>query len=572
MPKPSKALAAVLVAAILLCWVNLRSDPPWDNFVGEFTDEAQYSANVQYLLKTGRWQIDWLNNLWNTPLYQLTCLISAKLLGGGVAFPRLVAAAAATSCLLAVAWFCLRVWGAAHAAWAVALLALNPLFFALHRSFGPEVQAAAFLCAGYAFALRRTSKAMLLAGLLLALAVLSKLSAAYALPGVFLFLLIDEGTKGRRAALLRALATPLFLIGAAFVFYCITRSDAFRAHRDLQLSISAKALRLPPIQRYWWVYLGTRLLRAPGAWLPIAAIVPWLVRRLDVKPGSAPPDEDKQQANSAGDMDGRAAERLLLCWIVGILVMVLISPENADRRLVYAVFPLCMVVPGALKSPSDGQRPGWTRAGWLLFGSLAAYVSILAALSATCYARYWEHCSQHFGRDIHVSMTLVFILTGAVALAAMLASRRFSSGFRKGWLAVYLALGALSIGSVALRPSYTVLSASRKLSEYVRAGDAFLFWQVHGDHGFVLTLDTEAVPVMIPRWGDSDRSAIPGLYERRAMSATVYRRTPWDWRPLAGVPGAQAPIEEFRLELVPNPLGVCSHSIDVCIYARRDER
>jgi len=38
------------------------------------------------------------------------------------------------------------------------------------------------------------------------------------------------------------------------------------------------------------------------------------------------------------------------------------------------------------------------------------------------------------------------------------------------------------------------------------------------------------------------------------------------------VPGAQAPIEEFRLELVPNPLGVCSHSIDVCIYARRDER
>jgi len=184
-----KAEALIVTFCVGLCWLWLSSDPPWSTVVGEFTDEAFYTVNVQSYLKMGKWRLNWLDQTWSTPLYQLLLLGASYVAGIRYATVKALSALFASATLLSMYAFCRRRFGARHAILSLLFLSFNATFFSVRRTFGCEAVLTAFVAAGYFLLTFENKRAWLAAGALLALAQGVKLSACDAAPGAAFFLL-----------------------------------------------------------------------------------------------------------------------------------------------------------------------------------------------------------------------------------------------------------------------------------------------------------------------------------------------------------------------------------------------
>ncbi len=203
-------IVVVAVATCLLLWVALGP-----HNVGDYYTETDFYggyAEGARLIQAG--QLDPSRYTVVGPVYEL-CLAGVGFVTRDLfAAAELVAVLAACGTL--ILWFGIlaRLAGSGLAFWAVLLLAANPTFFRYGYSvttdaLGTLVQAASL----FVLFLGRRGVAPLWAGILAAVAALTRYNAVYLLPGALVYYACFE--RGRSGSRLRALA--LFLVGFAVV-------------------------------------------------------------------------------------------------------------------------------------------------------------------------------------------------------------------------------------------------------------------------------------------------------------------------------------------------------------------
>ncbi|GEM_PF-2606859 len=560
-----KALLLLVAAGCMSFWLHLRADPPWNNVLGEFTDEANYTGNVQSCVKLGKWSVNWLDNVWACPLYQGALLFVARLVGKADYLSlRIVASGLATVLLAAFALIARRCFGSRGAIWAVALMAANSVFLALYRNFGAETGVVLCLLSGYWFLSGRGIANYALAGLLFCLAIGMKLSGVYGIAGAGIFVLwgLMRRRIGVREAI--AIAAPLALgAGVAMLAWSVKRGD-WEINFQLQRLIS-KRTALSLGERFIRVIVNCHLLRDPGFWIPFALtclwLPDWLVRRL--------PAIWKGQCDERSELLTFA----MLLESAGVVVMCLLNPENVIRRMVFLLVPMCLLFPRCFEREGDESSPG--RLGWSVVACMAVYSGLLAIWSFRCYADYfmlsraWVSKTEFKG-GIAISPFWAIL----PALCLLLSFGRGRKNVRRGVTGAAIVLFAswscLTTGRYIMRPTFTVVEAGRSLREFVRRGDCMWFNLEEGNQGFVLSLENDAVPMFILpnsslEFQRTDRSVTP-----RLLSRTVGRYTTWQWGQWKERKPPPAPIEtELRLiRLVPNPMGVPSHEVAVEVLRR----
>lgn len=215
----------LLIAAgfALLRLVNLRADMPsyvtWSNTL--FTDEGIYARNAGWLVLTGNWYVEGdYNTAINYPIYFVLQVITFKLFGVNFESVRALSAVSALATIGTVWLSVQRRAGNRAAVVTVLLISTNFLFFAFSRYGQADMPMLLLVVLSLAcFLLGNKPPTVFLTGVsgfLLLLALLTKTSAAFAVP--ILFLLVWQQQKNLKARLAHT-AVLISVLGLGFILY-----------------------------------------------------------------------------------------------------------------------------------------------------------------------------------------------------------------------------------------------------------------------------------------------------------------------------------------------------------------
>ncbi|HOX36625.1 MAG TPA: glycosyltransferase family 39 protein [Candidatus Brocadiia bacterium] len=578
-----KACFWATLLGVLFCWAWLRSDPPWDNLIGEFTDEMQYCANAQYLIKLGQWRVNWLDNSWNSPLFQVAAIASMKTFGPTWLSVRALSACFASGVVIVLAEFVRRRMGAKAAIIAVGLLSSNAIFFSVRKSFAPEIMATFFLSLGYFTLTERGGRSSLVAGIALAAAAATKLSAGYAAPGAFIFVLfcLKSGDWKVRDAVLFTI--PWVALGIAAGVGLALEHEAWVAHWKVQSTYFFRS-GTPILSRLRELFISCNPLISPTFWVLHAGGAVCLLKFAARRKGGAVTDNEAQLSHSR-------AELLMLLWTAGIYAASFISFENIERRIIYALVPLTVLnaslISGGIKGLMEGFRGvrsfSKKRKAFLIFGGvlICAYVGLLVGNSALRYFIYFGRCAGDDAASVHAlafpvsvmaALFFFFLILDAAFMQEMITSRfrRFiSAGSLAGsalclCACLYVADAALTVGWRSVHPTYTVAGAVSEVSRLMKPGDCLISSESLDRGAFLLSLDGPAIPILMVE----DAPDIPAGCRPRGAVTTYARRTFWMWHdqtPLLEVASKTRRVKVLEFPLIPNPLGVYTFVVKAMI-------
>jgi tetratricopeptide (TPR) repeat protein len=197
------ARGVVALAAIALGVVAFAAHPIGDHFTeSDFYDYALGGRGIT------RGHLDFSRYGVIGPVYELLMSVPALLGLSSFAFARALSVAAATATLGCWLEILRRRLGDVAGLVGVALLAVNPVFFRYGYSATTDMTAIAFQAASlYALLASRSTRAPWIAGGMAGLAVLTRYSSVYLVPGAALVLALSGGSATtRRSAMLRWIA------------------------------------------------------------------------------------------------------------------------------------------------------------------------------------------------------------------------------------------------------------------------------------------------------------------------------------------------------------------------------
>jgi hypothetical protein len=178
------------------------------------------------------------------PLYELVLALVGSTVGDLFLAGRLISIAAAGGTLLL--WWRLieRRLGPAAAAWSLAFLAANPVFFRYGYSATTDMLATLFQAAALLALLGGTARAAALgAGLLAALAFLTRYNAVYLLPAGLLAIAVGGPPQGRRIRAATLYAAGFLIPVVPWVLHSLARGAgfSFQLHHDIAFEVYAHA-------------------------------------------------------------------------------------------------------------------------------------------------------------------------------------------------------------------------------------------------------------------------------------------------------------------------------------------
>ncbi|HOX36358.1 MAG TPA: hypothetical protein PL033_00095 [Candidatus Brocadiia bacterium] len=563
-----------MCAMIALCWLRLAGDPPWYNLVGEFTDEAFYTANVQCVFKAGRWQAGYLDQSWSSPILQGILLVWGGIFGVGFAAIKGLNALVASFTLIASAWFARKHYGARAAMLLVAALGFNSVFFIVRKTFCPEAFHLLLITTAYFLLLGGRRRDFFLSGLCLALAVGVKLSGFYALPGAGLFVLWKFWRKRMFFADMVVFGLPMAVAFSAYGVTYIIMRDRWAMSIEQQ-ALQINLLRETIATRLFAVFTAAVLTSDLGAMLPAIAAGVWIVRAAIV---------EKSFFNFKDPQPESERVILLLFWILTPVLIGLVNPEYMNRRLLPLLVPLCLLaVLPVPKYPKKGVRMRPRGSGafsasdlWLLMALMHAFYA--AYMMFWClnvnYVFAYHLRFDDFNTPTATDSERLCLLAASAAVGLlvlfaettpnMLLLRRM----RQTGIVLYLGWWLLVSGWCIINPTYTIAEASASLGKYTRRGDMMGFIQSEANQGFVLCMNNDAVPYFVAGNHPEQATARPEGLRLRLLSRTIERRTAWEWQMVPRISefySLKLETAPIFLDLVPMPFGRFSHRIEVVV-------
>ena len=452
-----KILWAVALGFALLRFSALDADPSGLLTPEFFTDEGWYSLNARNQALFGRWVMDQHNvSLVLCPLHTFGLWASYSLLGVSFWSTRIVGALASVLTIGLIGWR-LRKQPLAGAL-AAALVATQPILFALARVAYCESFQLAFVCATWFFATdeRRRSRSWFLCGLFAGLAVLAKASALYApmlaLAGPFLWSAGE--TRGRRLRELGFVASGCALALLAILPFELRFLDILLAEsgrEDSVLSLVPYGLRLPLL----FGLAGDHSVH-PGFWaaiLPLIVLVGvagsrWVLERTRMRESDAP-------ARAALGWIGFS---LLLLFVRGI-------PALPERYWMNLVPPSVCLVALASSVRAEQERASgvarlWLACALLAFGPALVIrnlvqpaVQELEMVAAQPLHRFWIPAL--------IAGACLTILFRACRLPERLARMPLLA---PGLALLVLGWSCLCAGTIVWKPTFTIRDTSRALA------------------------------------------------------------------------------------------------------------
>ena len=232
----------------ILRLVNLRADMPsyitWSNTF--FTDEGIYARNASWLVLTGNWYVEGdFNTAINYPIYFVLQVIVFKLFGVNFESVRALSAVSALASIGIVWLIVQRRVGHRAAVVTILLISTNFLFFTFNRYGQADMPMILFVVLSLACLLLGSATPSIvltaLSGFLLLLALLTKTSAAFAIPVILL--LVWQQQKSMKARLTHT-AVLLSILGLGLVLHRLLLVDPYIVDYQRVRGILAERFRI----------------------------------------------------------------------------------------------------------------------------------------------------------------------------------------------------------------------------------------------------------------------------------------------------------------------------------------
>lgn len=364
----------MLITAALLAFSRvffLDADPSLFKRVGDIGDEGYWVQQARDRALFGDWVTDeFVQGLAAAPLF--TILTYGVFSAGGVSLfgARLVTAVAGVFSVLLIYLIVRRSAGRAAVA-AAFILSINSSFFSYNRIAHPESLVIMFLLFGFFFlAPGRTGPGRcFFAGICLALAILSKITAAYFLPAAVLYLI---ALRARREIDWKGIALSVagllsLLVPVALVYY-------FPFYHLFEVTLTALSNQNPAplsVAMNLFFLTSNHYFSLPSVFMLVIGSLIYFGRR----GFSAFLTDIRGNVKCLGGV-----ELIALCWFFGYIIVLLTSTMQ-DRRFTLLAVPL--VIFSALLF-GEGKRHYFADRG--RFGALACAVLLIPMINLLAFA------------------------------------------------------------------------------------------------------------------------------------------------------------------------------------------
>jgi len=263
-------------------------------------------------------------------------------------------------------------------------------------------------------------------------------------------------------------------------------------------------------------------------------------------------------------------------WICGIALACLFSSENLQRRLVYWLVPMSVLLPLGTPTPQVAGKS--RRTAFVLAYALATLYA--AGMLWKLIAGWCEYAAKTRAHCASASVWLICAVLAASCAAVLLVLAHHFGLLRKrpalpflAWAAAYAMAALLTMGTCLARPSYSMRSARKALGEVHAQGDVMYYHEAGGRMGFSLCMGNRGIPVMAPL--TDQRHEIPIELPQGLALRSVYRRIQcrkiWHWpapSPTTTVDASLLDRPPLCFRLIPNPWGVHSWVVEIIVFKR----
>lgn len=487
-------LCLAFVALFVFQGLNLDSDPSPLKRLGDFGDEGYWQHNSRCEVLFGTFVPDELNQAFiGAPLFTAFQWLSFSLFGVSIFTARLISLVSLWLVLLMLYGLMRQAFSAGQAMLAVVMLGLMHEMLMHAKWSTPILPEMCFLTAILFFwELGRKGSPgwMLLSGGCLIGAVATKLSSLYFVLAIVLFLLGAWGVRkevdGKRLL--------LFVAGVALGTVALASFYLSNYAQLLSFAQTIGKANVSGHQSGWEI--ASRFVTIPLHWafvLPGVCVLAmlsslWFFEQIVTA---------IRHGFRWAVCHVSTAEYYSLCWLVGTLSELAISPQRPDRRFVMFYVPMTILATSfALR-----QFAGWdtNREDGIVPRSKVGRI-VLWVLSTCLWWRYVRKAialisTRLFLADaasLHWSVSCI-----AIAVCATIAAMFFL--FRKpreavaGFLGIFFAVSLTLDGLWYLRPTYTLRDESRAL-----ACDATNGLYLVGEWSHELALENRTVPIWSP--------------------------------------------------------------------------
>jgi 4-amino-4-deoxy-L-arabinose transferase-like glycosyltransferase len=339
-------ITSIFLLLAFIRFIHLDADPIFLKRFGDIGDEGDWANNARNVILFGHWIMDDWNSLAAAPLFSVFLFISFKLFGIGLFQDRLVSAIAGFLTLIILYIFINDVWSKKAALTSVIILGISSTFLMYNRLGIMESTMILFMVLTLFFWYKGFSNwrgFYLMSGLTFSLAILTKFTAVYFFPVIFLIWIVEyfkdiENFKMRiqiRNILYFTIGT-VTVLSYFIIFYFIPNLSKFlpflSASSADDINLFALPLHLSQIS-------FNNLLGYPDVFLLLIPLLLYFISlglKIDYKSNVTVSNIKKnlQKMNFI--------EIASVCWIIGGLLGVVTS-DLVDRRFVMFIIPITIL-------------------------------------------------------------------------------------------------------------------------------------------------------------------------------------------------------------------------------------
>ncbi len=382
---PVTTLEIVVVAALMAVLLSVRlafleADTPLEVQFHHLTDEGWWSQNARNHALFGRWIMDDHNpGLLAAPLYTLLLRAMYALTGPGLWSTRALAALCGWGTCVLVYFMTRKDNGWRTASIATLVIGLNFFMLTHNRVAFVESTQLFFLTAALLATVRASDHALwgIAGGALFAAAIGAKLSAIpmLVIPALYWGLHWWDARTGRTASAFR-LASPIgfglalgVVAGITLLFFVPPYAELVLAEMQNSMAINSMGQTRPWVTAVGMLGLYSRTLE-PNGFLVLNAGLVGCCAAMAV-----------QRCITHTDRRRTPTDRMMLCWLLGGVVVLVTQAYQPDRRFLFLLPPLAMFIAPAIRgggirfaargNPEWGGHRWWCVAAGLPLALLA---------------------------------------------------------------------------------------------------------------------------------------------------------------------------------------------------------